>query len=91
LGVAELAIREGERGVELLPLSKDGMYGVPCLIDLASIHSMLGNEEEALSRVEELLAIPSWISVAWLRADPRFDSLRGHPRFEILLEEPGGA
>jgi hypothetical protein len=84
--MGELAVREGERGVEVLPVSEDGMYGVPCLIDLASIHAGLGNEDEALRRVEELLTIPSWISPAWLRVDPRFDPLRDHPGFQALLE-----
>ncbi len=86
LGMGELAVREGERGVEALPVSEDGMYGVPCLVDLASIHAILGHEDEALRRVEELLTIPSWISPAWLRVDPRFDSIRDHPRFQALLE-----
>jgi serine/threonine-protein kinase len=87
LGMAEPAIREGERGADLLPVSMDGMYGVPCLIDLASIHTMLGNQDEALDRVEELLTIPCWISSPWLERDPRFDPLRSHPRFQALLEE----
>jgi tetratricopeptide (TPR) repeat protein len=91
LGMKDLALREGERGVELLPISEDAMYGLPYLIDLACIHLMVGNEDEALRRVEELLTVPSWVSPVWLGVDFRFDSLRDHPRFQALQEKSGGA
>ena len=85
LGRREEALREGLLGVELLPLSKDAVYGIPGLIDLAHIHALLGDFDEAVERLEFLLSRPGWISVPWLRADPRWILLRGDPRFEALL------
>jgi TolB-like protein/Tfp pilus assembly protein PilF len=86
LGRNEDAIREGKRAVELLPLSKDAMYGLSYLIDLAHIYSLLGNTENALDMIEELLTIPSTLSVPLLHVDPRWNRLRDHPRFIQLLK-----
>ena len=85
LGRREDAVREGRRGVELLPLSKDAVYGIPYVIDLAHIYALLGEPAKAVVELERLLSRPSWISVPWLRADPRWRLLDGNPGFEALL------
>jgi len=90
LGSKEEAVRAGERAVALLPTSEDAYYGLPFLWDLATVHAMVGNIEDALEGIEHLLAVPSWISSAWLEHDFRFDSLRDDPRFQALLEKYGG-
>jgi hypothetical protein len=68
-----------------LPLSKDALYGIPNVIDLAHIYMLLGEPEKAVPVLESLLSRPSWISVPWLKMDPRWNPLRGNPRFEALL------
>jgi len=85
LGRKEEAVREGLRGVELLPLSKDAVYGIPHVIDLAYIHTLLGDSGKAVEQLEILLSHPGWVSVPWLRMDPRWRSLQGNPDFEALL------
>jgi serine/threonine-protein kinase len=86
LGQSEAAVREGETAVALLPVSKDAVYGIPYLSDLALIYAMIGDEDAALREIENLLTIPSWISTKWLEIDPRFDPFRDSPRFRALLE-----
>ena len=86
LGMAEDAVREGERATALLPLSQDAFYGLPYLVDLATIHTLLGDETAALDGIEQLLTIPSWFSPAWLGVDFRFDALRDHDRFRALMD-----
>jgi serine/threonine protein kinase/tetratricopeptide (TPR) repeat protein len=81
------AIREGKLACNLLPLSKDGFYYLPYVIDLAHIYTILGDNDAALERLEYLLSNPSWISPPFLRMDPRWDPLRGDPRFQALLEK----
>jgi TolB-like protein/tetratricopeptide (TPR) repeat protein len=85
LGRREEALREGQRGIDLLPLSKDAVYGIPHVIDLAHIYTLLGEPEKAVAQFELLLSRPGWISVPWLKMDPRWRPLRGNLRFEELL------
>jgi serine/threonine-protein kinase len=87
LGRKGEAIREGERAVALWPISKDAMAGTYFLIDLARIYATVGEADAALDRIDELLSIPSELSVSRLRVEPDWDPLRDHPRFQALLEE----
>jgi serine/threonine-protein kinase len=86
LGEKEAAIREGKRGAELFPVSKDAMIGPNRLLDLAGIYATTGEVEAALDQLEYLASIPTgpWFT---LRLDPRWDALRDQPRFRRLLEK----
>ena len=86
LGRKADAVREGERGVALLPVSQDAYAGAYMQHQLARIHILTGEPEEALDRLEPLLTIPYFLSPGWLRIDPTFDPLRGNRRFEKLRE-----
>ncbi len=92
LGRKEEAILEGRKAVELLPISRDAFYGLPYMQDLAFIYTLAGDSNAALELLDELLSIPSWVSVSWLRMDPEWDLLRNNPGFQRLLEKhsPGG-
>jgi serine/threonine-protein kinase len=86
LGREEDAIREGELGVELLPVPKDAWRGPYRVEDLARIYAMVGEPDAAIDRIEYLLKRPGELSVHLLRIDPTWDVLREHPRFEKLVE-----
>jgi serine/threonine-protein kinase len=88
LGRRDEAIREGERGRDLLPISRDAEDGPYLQHQLARIYVLLGEPEMALDQLEPLLEIPYYLSPGWLRIDPTFAPLRGNPRFERLA---GGA
>jgi eukaryotic-like serine/threonine-protein kinase len=78
------AVREGERGRDLLPISRDAEDGPYQQHQLARIYVLLGEPERALDQLEPLLKIPYYLSPAWLRIDPTFEPLRKHPRFQRL-------
>ncbi len=84
LGRKEDAIREGDRGVELLPISKDAWRGQYRVEDLAHIYVMVGEYDLAIDKLEYLLSIPGEMSIHLLRLDPAWDLLRDHPRFKKL-------
>jgi DNA-binding SARP family transcriptional activator/TolB-like protein/Tfp pilus assembly protein PilF len=85
LGRKEEAIREGRRGVELLPIERDGLQGPYVQLQLVRIYLLVGEPDQALDQLEPLLHIPFYLSPGWLHIDPAFDPVRTHPRFERLL------
>jgi len=88
LGESHEAIREGTRAIELYPVSKDAFGGPRYILSLAEIYAVAGLYEEAINLLEFLMSIPAGnsISVPVLRLDPRWDSLREHPRFQRLIQ-----
>ncbi len=85
LGRKEEAIREGERGVALDPVVKDGVRGPYYQHELIRIYMLVGELEKALDKLEPLLKIPYYLSPGWLAIDPNFDPLRKNPRFQKLV------
>jgi len=91
LGRKADAIREGRRGVELMPLSRNAYQSPYLEHQLARIYILVGEPEQALDVLEGLMRIPYFLSPGWLRVDPTFDPLRGNRRFRKLLEAPAAA
>ncbi len=89
LGHKDEAIREGRRGVELGPISRNAFGGTYILHQLVRTYILVGEPEQAIDQLDVLLKIPYFLSPGWLRIDPAFDPLRKLPRFQKLVE--GGA
>jgi TolB-like protein/lipopolysaccharide biosynthesis regulator YciM len=87
LGRAEEAAQVARRAVERYPVSVDAVLGVDLIAGLAEVYTMIGDYDAAIEQLEYLLSVPSLVSVSLLRVDPLWDPLRGHPRFDALLEE----
>ena len=79
------AIREGERAMQLVPVSKDAGWGALLTANLARIYVLLDEREKAIEQLETVLSRPGALSAAWLRADPFWDPLRGNSRFQRLV------
>jgi serine/threonine protein kinase/TolB-like protein len=85
LGRKAEAIRDGERAVTLLPMTKDGYTGPYLQHQLVRIYLLVGERDKALDNLEPLLKTPYHLSPGWLRIDPAFAPLKGNPRFEKLI------
>jgi|GEM_PF-83426 len=85
LGEPELAVREGKLAIRLLTINKNAIEGAWFERELAYIYTWSGLYEEAINKLELLLAIPSNLHKNELRISPDWDPLRGHPRFQALI------
>jgi tetratricopeptide (TPR) repeat protein len=85
LGRKADAVKRGEKGAALLPVSKDAYSGAYNEHQLARIYILAGEYDKAVDHLEHLLGIPYYLSPGWLRIDPAFDPLREHPRFKKLV------
>jgi TolB-like protein/Flp pilus assembly protein TadD len=81
------AIAEGKRAVELLPESDDAFDGPRGVTALAQIYACTGESDEALRLIDHLLGTPSGLTIPSLKLDPVWDSLRGDPRFQALIDK----
>jgi TolB-like protein/Tfp pilus assembly protein PilF len=94
LGNKELALKEAERAVMLLPTAKDRVTGPAFEENLALIQTIFGEKNHAISTLTRLLQMRygSWlyngpVTPALLRLDPLWDPLRSDPAFQKLCQE----
>ena len=87
LGENEEAIEAARRDSARVPVSDDAYLGTRALVDLAVTYARVGELDKALDLINTLLSIPSQVTVAKLKLDPKYDPLRDHPRFQALIEK----
>src|SRR6478672_11352481 len=89
LGDKDAAIKQAERAITLMPSAKDAVDGPSFEEQLAFVEAFVGDKNHAISTLQHLLEIPyhDCVTPALLRLDPKWDSLRGDPRFQKLCEE----
>ena len=78
-GRAADAIREGQQAVRMIPPEGDIELGPYVRVQLARIHTMVGQPEKAVDQLEPLLKIPCYLSAGWLRIDPGVHAASGQP------------
>jgi TolB-like protein len=81
------AINAGLKAVEILPVSKDALFGTIYEKSLSSIYSIVGEKNKALEKIEYLSIIPNGFHYGELLSDPVFDSIRDEPRFQSVLNK----
>ena len=81
----EEALREGRRGCELLPISKDAIDGADLAINLAQIYAWTGEKDRAIEQIAAVERVPNTLSYGLLKLHPYWDPLRGDPRFEKIV------
>jgi tetratricopeptide (TPR) repeat protein len=84
-GDREHALSEVRKALDMMPLSRDALRGSDNTLALGQVATLVGDKDVAISALRQSLAMPSIISVAVLRTDPWFDSLRSDTRFQQLL------
>jgi hypothetical protein len=87
LGKQQNAITEGNRAVEMLPISKDAVDGPLVLLNLAVVYAWTDEHGLAFQTLDSLIKTPSGIYYGYLKLDPYWDPLRKDSRFDKLLAE----
>ncbi len=88
LGLKDEAQREARQVQSMMPLNRDVISGATRLGWLAQLAARLGENDQALEQLRQLLALPGAglvISPAVLKLDPVWDPLRGDPRFQKMV------
>ncbi len=85
LGQKDLAIREAQHAIELMPVSKDIYDGALVLEGLAQVYTWSGERDRAIELVQKLVTMPSYVNYARLKLHPLWSPLRGDPRFETIV------
>ena len=85
LGQHDKAIISGLRATEILPASRDALFGPIYEKYLAGIYALVGESDKALDKIEYLTNIPGGFHYGELLYDPDFDSIRDKPRFQSAL------
>ena len=91
LGHREEALAAARKAVEILPVSRDALFGPDFAANLAFVQTWNGDKESAIAQWAELLQIPVnnfSVNVHVMRHSPLFAPLRGDPRWEALLADP---
>ena len=88
LGNKEVALQEGRRAMELLPVEKDSISGQSVRAYFALIAAWAGEKDLALQQLAT--AAPTYgaaiaTSYGMLKLFPLWDPLRGDPRFEQIV------
>jgi tetratricopeptide (TPR) repeat protein len=86
LGRRDEAVREALRAVEIMPRERDAMSGPRFLFNLAAVHARLGEIDQALEALEDLLSAPSSFAPNMLEDHFRLRPIQDDPRFQALMD-----
>lgn len=87
LGQKEEALRNAQRAIALVPISRDAVDGPYYVVVLAEIHVLSGDTETALNELTKVAQLPNGPSYGYLSLDPGWDTLRGDARFEQIVAQ----
>ena len=85
LGDKKNALDEGQRAVELLPISKDAIAGPILVENLAVVYAWTGEKTLAFEQLKIVASVPCYLSYGALRLHPYWDPLRDDPRFQQVV------
>ncbi len=85
LGQKTEAIQRAKIIESLATAGEDGLRSSQMLMSLVGIYSLVGDYDAAIDNIQHLLAVPSLISLPYLKVAELPGNLRQHPRFQQLV------
>jgi serine/threonine protein kinase/Tfp pilus assembly protein PilF len=93
MGLGDKAAAFGllERAMAAMPVEKDALDGPVVIETFAQVAARMGESDRAIAALRRAMSTPSRLepplTPAMLRLDPKWDPLRGDPRFQELCKE----
>jgi tetratricopeptide (TPR) repeat protein len=81
------ALVEANKTLETWPMSREPLQSAAARIHVAVVYAWTGDREAAIRLLEQLVKMPGAINQGDLKFNPRWDELRGDPRFNKIIEE----
>jgi TolB-like protein/Tfp pilus assembly protein PilF len=85
LGQKDLAVREAQHAIDLMPISKDIYDGALVFEGLAQVYTWIGDRDRAIELVQKLLTMPGYTNYGRLKLHPLWAPLRGESRFDRIV------
>jgi len=89
LAQVELAVREAEHAIELMPTSKDIYDGALVMEGLAQVYTWSNQPAQAIEVLQKLVSMPGYTNYGRLKLHPLWKPLRGNPDFEKIVSSLG--
>jgi len=87
LGRKEDALREATLAADMVSLTRDALDGPDYLDNLAQVYAAFGEKDRALDLIDQVLDVPSQLTVPILEHHPIYDPLRDHPRYREIIRK----
>ncbi len=87
LGEHDAAMAAAKRAMAIDPEGRDAFDGPQMTEVAAQVYGVIGEKDRAFELLDHLLSVPSSVTVANLKINPLWDSLRPDPRFQALLDK----
>ena len=85
LGEKQQAIAAGRHACDVWPLSKEPVWGLEALLQLAKIYAAVGEKDLAIQQLSACAEQSSFTDYGDLKLSPYWDPLRDDPRFEKMV------
>src|SRR5438034_6225868 len=85
LGQKDLASREAQHAIDLMPISKDIYDGALVLEGLAQVYAWSGDRDRAIGLVQKLVTMPGYTNYGRLKLHPLWSPLLADPQFEKII------
>ena len=85
LGRKEDSLADAARALAIWPLSREPLRAVALRYYIATVYAWNGDRAAALQLLEEIVKLPGGPDAGDLKLSPRWDDLRGDPRFAKII------
>ena len=86
----EKFLKEWELYETSMSFHMDYLKGSDNLVSKIEMFIWLGEYNQAIDLIDQMLSIPSRLTINGLKLDPSFDPIRDYPRFQEVLKKYGG-